>query len=249
MTVAVAVASLEDTVRAWPASQRQALGALINVAGRQRMLSHRAVMFLSLSRMAPSGSRDSLIASSMQALDGFEAGTRLLIMGDPESGVPALFSKRVQALLSDIRQEAGISGRAVLDRFVSRGRACVDRMRGGHEGMEGEILALSGLVAGDLLALLNNIVAAFEADLADGLAEERDRAAEIHRTLTATLEDVEQLGQRINLIAFNALIEAARAGEAGKAFSIIAQEIKILGTQAREEAAKMGQAVSRLFAD
>src|SRR5437870_5070852 len=119
-------ATLEDTAQARPASQRQALGALINVAGRQRMLSHRAVMFLSLSRMAPAQARDGLIGSAQQALDGFEAGTRLLTLGDPESGIPALFSRRVGGLLTDIRADAGVSGRSVLDRFISRGRACIE---------------------------------------------------------------------------------------------------------------------------
>lgn len=241
-------ANAQVAVQAPSSTHKSALGALINVAGRQRMLSHRAVMFLSLSRIGAEQDRAALIASAAQALDGFEAGSRLLLTGDPESGLPALFSGRVEALLAEVRADTGISGRAVLDRFVSRGRACIDRLRAARDGMEAEILALSNLVAGDLLALLNNIVAAFEADLSDAMRAEAARAAEIHRTLSATLEDVEQLGQRINLIAFNALIEAARAGEAGKAFSIIAQEIKALGSQARAESAKMGLAVSRLFA-
>ena len=66
--------------------------------------------------------------------------------------------------------------------------------------------------------------------------------------MTGALDDIEQTGFKIRLIAFNALIEAARAGDAGRAFSVIAEEIKNLGVQTRQESAKMQVAITRLFA-
>ena len=227
-------------------ADRAALGALINIAGRQRMLSHRAVMFLALSQV-PGGQTDELLESAGEALGGFAAGVRLLIDGDVEQSIPPLFSDRVRALLST-RIEGHSHGADVLESFGARGGACLQRLQAADSACAGEIRALADLAGAVLLPLLNAIVAAFEQDLAEALKAEGQRAADIHIVMTGALDDIEQTATRIRLIAFNALIEAARAGDSGRAFSVIAEEIKNLGDQTRQESAKMQAAIARLFA-
>lgn len=228
------------------AVDRGALGALINIAGRQRMLSHRAVMFLALSQ-APGVESGPRLDQAAEALADFARGVGLLLDGDPSQGIPPLTSDRVQTLL--VAEIAGHgSGLQVLQGFAARGRACVARLRGGGAECGGEISALAELAGSVLLPLLNGVVAAFEHDLAEALQSEAARAEDIRRVMTGALGDIEQTATRIRLIAFNALIEAARAGDAGRAFSVIAEEIKNLGTQTRAESARMQAAIARLFA-
>lgn len=227
-------------------ADRAALGALINIAGRQRMLSHRAVMFLALSQL-PAGASDTSLDQAAGALANFGNGVRLLLDGDAGQGIPPLFSSRVRALLAANIAGQG-SGMQALESFGARGGACLERLRAGEAGCEPEVRALADLAGAVLLPLLNAIVAAFEQDLAEALQSEAARTEDIRLVMTGALDDIELTATRIRLIAFNALIEAARAGDAGRAFSVIAEEIKNLGTQTRAESAKIQAAIARLFA-
>lgn len=223
-----------------------ALGALINIAGRQRMLSHRAVMFLALSQASDEAETAVLLGEAGVALSSFDAGVQLLLHGDSAQSAPPLCSARVREILVQPAGRGMIGGR-VLEAFVTEGRACVDLLRAGDGGCGRQVRALAELAGGVLLPLLNAIVAAFEADLADALGVEAERAADVRAVMGRALDDIERTASKIQLIAFNALIEAARAGDAGRAFSVIAEEIKNLGAQTRAESAKMQAAMARLF--
>jgi hypothetical protein len=59
---------------------------------------------------------------------------------------------------------------------------------------------------------------------------EKGKADELDKTSNIAME-IGKIGRVINMVATNASIEAARAGDAGKGFTVIADEVKVLSSR------------------
>lgn len=59
------------------------------------------------------------------------------------------------------------------------------------------------------------------------------------QSIDAVIELICDIAGQVNLLALNATIEAARAGEAGRGFSVVANEVKLLASQAGDAAQRI----------
>lgn len=98
------------------------------------------------------------------------------------------------------------------------------------------------------------------ADFADKLNAFTITGANTMRTLSTTMENVQQSSKEIlsvvkvlddfaaqtNLLAMNASIEAAHAGTAGKGFTVVAKEIKSLAAASSSQAKKIGEIIMQI---
>ncbi len=81
------------------------------------------------------------------------------------------------------------------------------------------------------------------------IADNINKTDESVQKITQALQLITNIAQETNLLALNASIEAARAGEAGRGFSVVATNIKMLAEESTESAKKIDELLKMLSMD
>lgn len=117
------------------------------------------------------------------------------------------------------------------DQAAERARAVADSAHrsaeisnSGRRAVE-ETISVIGTVSSQTESIAESILA---------LAEQAQAIGEIIAT-------VNEIAEQTNILALNAAIEASRAGEHGKAFGVVAGEVKVLAEQSRKATAQVRQ--------
>lgn len=202
-----------------------ALSKLINLTGKMRMLSHRAVM---------AAMQAALISeNSVAAMEIFDAATQEFQQiseavrgGSGKLGIPAAAS----VVLTNAGAQAS-SIQEPIKRFLSEaGRIALQMKTNKIETVE--LARFSTFVAHDLLAALNQLNTCVT-DTLQAQLDEQHKAEEAARAVVlAAVKSISDVSMKVKLISLNASVEAARAGEHGRGFAVIAQEIRSLSEDA-----------------
>lgn len=181
----------------------EVFGALVNLSGRRRFTSQRAVLYAVLASMG----RDDAIAVSREALTMLHDAHTALMEGI--GGLPGIFCGQL-----DDAYFGGLQGDLLIKEFLALATSTLAAI----EAREDQAATLlDKLVASStpLLVVLNTLTLVYE-------EQSKRHALTSKRQLLGMVTDIQAIARQARMAAFEAQVVAARAGDAGTEFSSVA---------------------------
>lgn len=197
------------------------LSALINLAGRQRMLSQRLVLNAVLAAQDDAQALNTLreTLSTMR-----ESHQRLAHGGDEW---PGAYSEPLKQVYFGVHQAD-----ARIKSFLGLAQQVLDGLHSRHQRVNDVVQSLVA-EANPILQLLNELTQVHEAEASQRTKQDRAR----HRDL---MDRLQLVAREAKVVAFNAQVAAFRAGQQGPEFGVVAarmgaitEEMERLVDQAR----------------
>lgn len=184
----------------------ETFGHLINISGRQRMLSQRIILNIFLSTH---GHEDALKIVS-DDLQLFKDSHHALVIGNSE--MPGVFFESLrQAYYGDL------DGHNKNLAFINLVEKTLNAYQSNYRTAQ-SLLDELGLLAMPIVKLLNQITQVYE-------AESKEFAKLEQKKRHSLMNDIQNIAKQAKIVAVNAQISAARAGEVGREFSVVATEL------------------------
>lgn len=192
-----------------PPPDGERLSALINMAGRQRMLSQRLVLHavLAAQETDPAPGQASALSVFRDTLERMARSHERLAHGGGEW--PGAFSEGLRQVYFAPR-----NADARIRDFLGLAQQVCHGLEGRRTNVDATVQALVA-EASPILELLNELTLAHEAEAALRTRQERNR----HEELMARLHAV---AREAKVVAFNAQVAAHRAGAHGPEFGVVA---------------------------
>jgi hypothetical protein len=181
-------------------------GALINMAGRQRMLSQRIVLNAVLSTLSQEGA----LETAREALTLFRNSHAALVHGNSE--LPGVFFEDLRLVYFGT-----VEGDRKIMEFINLAEQALSACESGYRTAP-DLLAELGRQASPIVGLLNRITAVYEEESKHHALLQRKQNHEL-------MNNIQNIAKQARIVSVNAQIAAARAGEIGREFAVVAGEL------------------------
>ncbi len=192
-----------------PVLSGELFGVLINLAGRQRMLSQRIVLHAVLASLG----QDSAMLTARETLALFKGNHTTLVQGDQE--LPGVFFEDLR-----LAYFGPVQGDKHIREFMSLAERALDATAADFRSAP-SLLRELGQSATPIVTLLNRITVVYE-------DEARRYSQEQKKQLHDMMNNIKTIAKQARIVSCNAQIVAARAGEAGREFSTVASVLSTI---------------------
>lgn len=182
----------------------EVFGALINLAGRQRMLSQRIV----LNAVLAAQGQEMALEIAREALALFRDSHDTLVHGKGE--LPGVFFDELRAEYFGPTTQ----GDKQIREFMELAEHALNLGEANFRAAPASLVEL-GLRATPIVGLLNRITVVYE-------NESRRHAMVQKRQHHEMMNNIQEIAKHARMVSFNAQIVAARAGNVGREFAVIA---------------------------
>ena len=192
-----------STAQPEPKLSGDVFGALINLSGRRRFTSQRAVLYAVLASLGHEGAD----LTARETLAAFTDAHITLVEG--KQGLPGIFCMQLHDAYFGTLQ-----GDRLIREFIALAGTTLDAI--GTKSQRAPAL-LDELVrsATPLLGVLNTLTLVYE-------EQSKRHAQKQRRQMQDMMADIKTIARQARMIAFNAQIVAARAGPVGNEFAVVA---------------------------
>lgn len=189
-----------------PVITSETFGTLINLAGRQRMLSQRIILNAVLSTMG----HETALETAREALALFRVSHAALVQGNSE--LPGVFFENLRLVYF-----GEVEGDRKILEFINLVEQALSACEFGYRTAPG-LLSELGQQATPIVTLLNRITVVYEGESKHHAQIQRKQHHEL-------MSSIQNIAKQARIVSVNAQIVAARAGEVGREFAVVAGEL------------------------
>jgi hypothetical protein len=186
----------------------EVIGSLINLSGRQRMLSQRII----LNTLLASQGQLAALEIADQALHLFEDTHTILVQGN--SQYPGIFFEELQqAYYGESKTDNYI--KSFINIAQQTITTCKNNTTKNHAAELTRLITALGEMSNEIVIRLNEVTLAYE-------HESQRRSALRSKQQLELMSSIQKIAKEARIVSFNAQVIAARAGESGREFAVVA---------------------------
>lgn len=212
------------------------LSQLINISGRQRMLSQRIVLLIQL--YVQNGDQTTL-KSLYDAIKLFDTSHKQLTEGDLEVPLPGVFSER----LENIFYGEEIKAHSIIDSFINDVKKIFNDLKNDKSVSDDQMKNLLFFSTSELLTLLNDITTAYELEAKEAAEKMQAQIEAKQHELATILHSISLVSKKANQISVYTHVVATRLEQAQAQES---KDIEAVATQIEHLAEDMSKLIKEL---
>lgn len=224
----------------------ESFSTLINMSGKQRMLSQRITMLILycyLHQKNDINKNDESIEMLKNSISLFEENFHTLLNGSQDKGIPKIFSANIYNKLKHDGVEE------MVNQFIKTSHQYINLIENKRHINETELDSYVSNAATRLLGELDQLTRLYEEEFHDYSKFKHQEIETQSKEILSAIKSIKRITEQTDMISINSKIIASRSGETGKQFNVVADRLQSLNYDIDTASDKIIQYLELLIAN